>query len=159
MGDIRKNRGAKADFKVDCFVCGVPEPLPTAEDHHRKPRAFGGDDSESNRVWLCPSCHARLHRVQEFLLKGQAASGYQLCNDIFPTNGKARGNLWTLANEAAEAEREAKEVFGQHKTHRKVTLSVDVDVWETIKTVAKGRKVSASRFAADILRKAVQDHL
>ena len=96
--------------------------------------------------------------MQGFLLKGQAATGFKLCNDIFPTNGKARGNLWTLANEAVEAEREAKEVFGLHQTTQKVTISVDVDVWNVIKAEAKGRKMSASAFAASILKKAVQNH-
>lgn len=156
MADPRKNRALNADLKVPCFVCRLEEPLPTAEDHHRTPRAFGGTDDETNRVWLCASCHARLHRVQGFLLKGQTAGAYDLCNSIFPADGKARGNLWTLANEAAEAEREVKESFGLHKTHQKVTLTLDVDTWWSVKAQAKERKVAASRHAADIIRRAVR---
>ena len=154
--DIRKNRASKKDVKVPCFVCSVEEPLPTAEDHHRKPRAFGGSDDESNRVWLCPSCHARLHRAQGLIVQSKVASAYDLTQSIFPTNGKARENLWTLANEAADAERESKEVFGDHKTHQKVTLNLEIEVWAVIKAEAKSRKLPASRFAADILKKAIR---
>jgi len=150
--DVRKNRAVA--LKVKCFVCLTEEPLPTAEDHHRTPRAFGGTDDESNRVWLCASCHARLHRVQGFLLKGEAASAYDLCQSIFPTDGRARGQLWTLANEAADAEREVKESFGSHRTHQKVTLTIDADTWSVIKAQAKDRKMSASQYAASLLRRA-----
>ncbi|MDP2662452.1 MAG: hypothetical protein Q8R28_17170 [Dehalococcoidia bacterium] len=62
-----------------------------------------------------------------------------------------------MANEAAQAEREAKEVFGLHQTHQKVSISVEVDVWALLKTAAKGRKTSASKLAADILKKAVRE--
>lgn len=92
-------------------------------------------------------------------MQGQAASAYELTNSIFPANGKARENLWTLANEAAEAEREAKEVFGLHRTHQKVSLDVEADVWSVLKAEAKARKTSASKLAADILKKAVSDKL
>jgi hypothetical protein len=159
MADERKNRAAVIDRKIDCWVCACPEPLATAEDHHRSPRAFGGTDQEANRVWLCPSCHARLHRVQGLLMQGKVASGIQLSREIFPTNGTARGNLWTLANEAAQAEREAKEVFGLHKTHQKVTLSVEIGAWNALKAEAKSRKTSASKLAASILEKTVREYL
>ena len=157
--DIRKSRATNLDRMIQCFVCTQNEPLPTAEDHHRVPRAFGGTDDQANRVWLCPSCHARLHRIQGLLLQGQAASAYALTASIFPTNGKAREQLWVLANEAATAERTAKEVFGLHQTQQKVTLTVEADVWSVIKSEAKARKISASRFAAEILKRSVREKM
>lgn len=155
MTDPRSNRALHTDLKVSCFICRVEEPLPTAEDHHRKPRAYGGTDDEGNRVWLCGSCHGRLHRVQGFILQGKQASAYDLCNSIFPADGKARGLLWQLANEAAESEREVKEGFGLHKTHQKITLTVDVELWSVVKAQAKDRKMPAGRYAANLLKKAV----
>lgn len=154
--DIRKNRAAKKDLMVSCFVCSQNEPLPTAEDHHRTPRAFGGTDDPENRVWLCPSCHARLHRVQDFLLRGQSASGYDLVASIFPTNGAARGQLWTLAVEAAEAEKIAKDSFDVHRAQQRVNLTIDKDVWFAIKAEAKERKMAAAKYAVEILKKHVE---
>jgi hypothetical protein len=154
--DARKQRALRRDVKVPCAVCGVEEPLTTAQDHHRKPQAFGGDDEQANRVWLCASCHARLHRLQEFLVRGQTASAYELCNSIFPQNAKARGQLWTLANEAAEAEQEVQGAFELHKTHQTVSIKLDTDVWALVKAAAKDHKMSASQYAAEVLRKAVK---
>lgn len=156
MTDIRRKRTKHVDALITCFICAQQEPLATAQDHHRVPRAFGGTDDAANRVWLCASCHARLHRVQEFLVQGQSASAYSLCSSIFPTNPKARGALWTLANEAADAEREVKDSFAMHREHVSVTLSVDVEVWAAVKAAAKGRGLSARRLATELLRQAVK---
>lgn len=94
--------------------------------------------------------------MQEFLTRGQTASAFDLCTSIFPTNSKARGQLWTLANEAAEAEQEVRGAFDLHRTHTTVNLKIDTDVWAAIKAAAKDNKVSASAFAVEILRKAVK---
>ena len=139
-----------------CSVCLRHEPLATAQDHHRTPRAFGGTDDPSNRVWLCASCHARLHRVQDFLVGGKVASATELCQAIFPTDARARGELWTFANEAARAELEVKDVFATHKTHVKVTLNMEIEVWALVKALAKERRTSAADYAAHLLRSAVQ---
>jgi hypothetical protein len=156
MKDARTKRAAQQDVKVQCFVCSFLEPLATAQDHHRTPRAFGGTDDAKNRVWLCASCHARLHRVQEFLVQGKYVPGFNLCASIFPTNAAARGNLWTLANEAATAERETKDSFAMHREHVTVNLTVDVDVWAAVKAAAKGRNTSARRLAVELLRQGVK---
>lgn len=94
--------------------------------------------------------------MQEFLVQGKAASAYDLARSIFPTNDGARGELWTLANEAAEAEQEVKEAFGLHKTHVKVTLSIESDAWAALKDAAKAQKRSAKDLAAEILLQAVK---
>lgn len=105
---------------------------------------------------MCASCHARLHRLQGFLVKGNTASAYDLCTSIFSQNAKARGNLWTLANEAAEAEREVGESFALHKTQQTVSIKIDIDVWAAIKEAASEHKMSASKYAAELLRKATK---
>lgn len=156
MTDNRRKRAANTDAKVQCFVCGTLEPLLTAQDHHRKPRAFGGTDEGENRVWLCASCHARLHRVQEFLVQGQPAAAFDLCASIFPTNAKARANLWTLANEAAAAEREVKDVFDMHRSEVAVKLSVNTEIWNLLKACAKDRGMPVSALAVAILTDAAR---
>lgn len=156
MSDLRKARAAKPlDVKVPCAVCGFQEPLATAHDHHVTPRAFGGTDDTGNRVWLCASCHARLHRIQEFIVQGKQASAYELCASIFPSNAGARSKLWSFANEAAAAEKEVEGVFDSHRTTTKVSFVIDKDVWERIKGVAKEKKVSAAVMAAEILKRSV----
>lgn len=145
------------DIKVPCFVCGTQEPLLTAHEHHRKPRAFGGTDDKDNLIYLCASCHTRLHRVQDFVIAGNSGKGFELCAAIFPQNAKARGDLWTLANEAASSEREVRDAFDLHRTHVAVKLSVDADVWGVLKGAAKDRGVSARTLAAELLRRAVKE--
>ena len=152
MKDVRRKRSQlPVDTKVPCFICAVQEPLATAHDHHRTPRAFGGTDDQENRVWLCASCHARLHRVQEFIVQGKIASAYDLCQSIFAAKPKAKDSLWTLANEAANAEGEVQSSFEIHKSTVTVNLAVDVDVWATLKAMALDRKTSATKLAAQIL--------
>lgn len=141
---------------IVCAICDCREPLATAHDHHRKPRAFGGTDEAENRVWLCASCHARLHRVQGLIARRSTASAFDLCNSIFPTDGKARGQLWILANEAASIEIEVKESFAAHRTEASVQLTLDAELWAIIKAQARARRVSAVRHAADLLRVAVR---
>lgn len=132
------------------------EPLATAHDHHRTPRAFGGTDDEGNRVWLCASCHTRLHRVQEFLVQGKASSAYDLTSSIFPSKAKARSNLWELANEAAEAEKETGGAFGLHRDVVQVTISVDKEVWSRVKVIAKEGKMTAKALAAEMIKRSLK---
>ena len=153
---MRKKRAkSPLDTKIVCFVCAVQEPLATAHDHHRTPRAFGGTDDEANRVWLCASCHTRLHRVQEFIVQGQTASAYELCQSVFPIKPKSREELWTLANEAAAAEQEVQGSFDLHRSSVTVNLKVDVEVWSAVKALAIDHKTTANKMAIELLRRAV----
>lgn len=153
----RRGRTDSSLSYILCAICGCREPLATAHDHHRKPRAFGGSDEPENRVWLCASCHTRLHRVQGFIARRATASAFDLCNSIFPTDGKARGQLWIFANEAAAIEMEVKESFAAHRTDVSVQLTLDAELWAIIKAQARDRRVSAVRHAADLLRKALEN--
>lgn len=156
MADVRKKRGRlPLNTKIPCFICTVLEPLATAHDHHRTPRAFGGTDDGENRVWLCASCHTRLHRVQEFIVQGKMASAYELCHSIFGTKEKYKETLWTLANEAASAEAEVGDSFSAHQSTVTVNLAIDADVWATIKARAIDGRTSASKLAVQLLRSAV----
>lgn len=40
-----------------CINCGKP----AAELHHVVPLALGGNDIDSNKVWLCSECHTLIH--------------------------------------------------------------------------------------------------
>lgn len=40
-----------------CVNCGAP----AYELHHIVPLALGGKDIDSNKVWLCSECHAKIH--------------------------------------------------------------------------------------------------
>lgn len=42
-----------------CINCGAQ----ASEEHHVIPLALGGNDIDSNKVWLCSSCHALLHNM------------------------------------------------------------------------------------------------
>lgn len=88
-------------------------------------------------------------------MAGKSASAYELCSSIFPTSAKSREALWTYAHEAATAEREVQGSFAMHRETTIVNLTVDADVWSDIKMMAKERKTSAAKLAAEILRKAV----
>ena len=154
--DDRKNRLSQAGTLVTCKVCELKEPLLTAEDHHRTPRAFGGTDDAENRIWLCPSCHKRLHRVQGMLIHNNPHEAYDLAEQIFTAHADKRARLWQYANEAAKAEILAKESFAEHRTHTKVSLDVEVGAWETLKEIAKKQKTSAKALAAAIIEDAVK---
>lgn len=155
MSDLRKNRVDHAHVFVTCRVCETKEPLLTAEDHHRKPRAFGGTDDEENRLWLCASCHKRIHRVQSLIIHHKIQDAYELTTNLFQASSAKRARLWEYANEAAKAEHLSKEAFAEHRTHTKVSLDVEVQIWESLKLLAKGQKMSAKDLAASILRDAV----
>ena len=40
-----------------CAICGNSYDDSLLNEHHRIPRAFGGDDSKENLRFLCPNCH------------------------------------------------------------------------------------------------------
>lgn len=40
-----------------CINCGQE----ASELHHVVPQALGGNDIDSNKVWLCSKCHALIH--------------------------------------------------------------------------------------------------
>ena len=154
--DDRKNRLQQAGALVTCKVCDLKEPLLTAEDHHRTPRAFGGTDDAENRIWLCASCHKRLHRVQALLIHNKPHEGYDLAEQLFPIHADKRARLWQYANEAAKAEALAKDSFNEHRTHTKVSIDVETLIWEDLKEIAKKQKTSAKVIAAAIIEDAVK---
>lgn len=41
--------------------CELCELRPGIDPHHKKFRSGGGDDVESNLLWLCRSCHDDIH--------------------------------------------------------------------------------------------------
>ena len=41
-----------------CINCG----LEAVEQHHVVPLSLGGNDIPSNLVWLCSSCHGKIHQ-------------------------------------------------------------------------------------------------
>jgi hypothetical protein len=47
--------------KDPCMLCGY-EVLPVRDAHHVKERAKGGNDIFKNLLWICPNCHAGIHR-------------------------------------------------------------------------------------------------
>ena len=156
MSDLRKDRLAHAHVLVTCGVCLSSEPLLTADDHHVVGRAQGGTDDEENRIWLCASCHKRLHRVAGLLSKGKTGEAYALINQIFPRSSDNRGRLWEFSQIAAKAEVEAKESFHSHRTHVKAMVPVDVETWDFLKAEAKRGKTSAKDLAAAILKEWVR---
>lgn len=154
--DDRKNRHLEAGVLVDCRVCNAKEPKATADDHHLVPRAFGGTDDPDNRVWLCASCHKRLHRVQGMLIHNKPNDAYDLTEQLFPNYADKRARLWQFANIAAQAELRAKESFASHRTHVKVSIEVDAELWDTLKEIAKREKKSAKELAAAIIEDAIK---
>lgn len=44
-----------------CINCGKE----ATELHHVVPLAIGGNDVESNKVWLCSKCHTLIHGMNE----------------------------------------------------------------------------------------------
>lgn len=45
--------------EILCINCGSP----ASELHHIIPLALGGNDIDSNKVWLCNKCHALVHNA------------------------------------------------------------------------------------------------
>lgn len=62
-----RNRSLKRRRGAACEVCGW-RPRPPLRDtacnaHHVRPRSEGGDDSDENRIILCPNHHAVAHAL------------------------------------------------------------------------------------------------
>ena len=93
--------------------------------------------------------------MQEFIVQGQTASAYELCQSVFPIKPKSREELWTLANEAAAAEQEVQGSFDLHRSSVTVNLKVDVEVWSAVKALAIDHKTTANKMAIELLRRAV----
>ena len=44
-------------MKYKCINCGAE----ATEQHHIVPKSVGGNDIESNKVWVCSKCHCLIH--------------------------------------------------------------------------------------------------
>lgn len=44
-------------MKHKCINCGME----ATEQHHVVPKSVGGNDIESNKVWVCSNCHCLIH--------------------------------------------------------------------------------------------------
>lgn len=154
---MTKRQQAKTAWVI-CGVCAAREPVATAHEHHRVPRAFGGTDDLENRVWLCASDHNRLHRVAGLIAQGNIVEAYQLCQALFAVDAQQRGNLWVLAQLAAKSELDTKESFAQHRDTVRISLEVDYDVWAQVKAAAKRQKCTAAQLGARLITSGISNH-
>ena len=87
---------------VPCAVHGQPFPRVTCHEHHEVPRAAGGNDAETNLVWLCSNCHNVLHRIADMLRAGKHGHAQDAAS-TYATSPIMRERLWGLAIFAAES--------------------------------------------------------
>ena len=135
---------------VTCWICQGTEASQVANLHHKTPRAFGGDDSPDNLVWLCSSHHNLLHRMAEHLVKGRVGRACDLADITFPSSPGSRQRVFNLAQAAAKAQQSHEESVGDI-TPKKVNITLEPDLYIELKARSIDRGVPLSRYLVRIL--------
>lgn len=93
-----------------CYICSDVFPAMHRHDHHKVPKALGGDDGPSNRVLLCPGCHSALHSVAYRLLSSkQSVAMIRADVDMIYGCVKASERCFELASLVRDAEVKVRE--------------------------------------------------
>lgn len=70
----RQDKKRYASNVKRCRICDESKAI---DNHHIIPKADGGSDFGTNRVWLCPNCHRKVHKGI-FKIYGYKDLGYKL---------------------------------------------------------------------------------
>lgn len=145
-------------MRATCWIHRQEEPVPTEflHEHHRQPRAYGGEDDPENLVWLCNGCHDILHRLATMLSSGKSGLVEDLLNLYIPDNPAARERLRVLMREVLQAKTEWKAEDPEDGTVR-VTLQLPTLVHAKLKSLStsyqheSGRPVGVAAFLVKVL--------
>jgi hypothetical protein len=123
--------------QVTCYVHQGVIQREFAHEHHKKPRAAGGDDSKDNLVWLCPSCHDNMHRIATMLLSGNREKADSLAHNGYK-NVRARRRLFELSEYVAAAMQRKRD--GEEDAIpelQRVTMDLPVPLVDALKQLAR----------------------
>lgn len=141
---------------LPCFVDGRVFPVALLNEHHIRPRAFGGDDSPKNKKFLCPTCHQTLHRLAELMLAGKSGAARSLAGTVFGDPSRSKLIL-ELATEAAKWEKKFQTDtpdYAKDDTYREIKIKVDADTYRRLLTlsVEAGMKRQVPKMVLRILK-------
>lgn len=138
---------------VSCYICKQNKPRKLAHEHHKVPRAAGGQDTRENLVFLCPTCHDNLHRFAEMIVGGKVNEALDLVGLEYRSPAPRARSI-----ELAKLVAQSFSIPGMEEK-AEVTISVTLPrelvgrlkVLASEHTTDKGRAYGVPKFAALIL--------
>ena len=148
-----------AAVRAVCWVHRIGDPVDVVFlcEHHRQPRAFGGDNDPENLIWLCSGCHDILHRLATMKAARKAGLVQDFLSLYLPSSPAARERLETLVSEVLKAKLASSNTAVLQDDQVLLTLKVPRSVHSKLKTLsmdylhASGRKVGLAAYAAFVL--------
>jgi len=146
-------------MQVICYVHGTPFPKESCHEHHKSPRALGGQDDKGNLVYLCANCHTLVHRCAQLFIGNKSGIAADIASQAYPTPA-SRSRFFELVKTIMSSVAEAEDLdLGREKAI--IILSLDHSTHSKLKTLAgerkeNGRKVGVSRYIEAVLLQHIQ---
>jgi len=135
-------------------------------EHHIVPRGYGGEDTSTNTVWLCGSCHDIIHRMAHWINTKKTGLAKDLAMQYIPRRPAARDRLFELAQTVAKAMTEFSPEIGELDDEDDlviVQLHIPASLHRKLKTLASnykhsnsGRKMGLYKYITNVLRNHVR---
>lgn len=118
------------------------------QEHHKRPRAYGGLDVPDNIVWICSGDHDILHRAAQRLYANKAGEARDMVERHLPNYPAGQKRLWDLVLTVAHARRdharsseipEAGVDAEEHTSTVKMSLELPDWLHHRLKTLATGK--------------------
>lgn len=121
-----------------CSICSRTFPLALLNEHHVRPRAYGGSDDDSNKKWLCPTDHQSLHRLAELMLAGKSGAARSFASTLY-SDPMVVELLLKLAAEAAKWEKKFEDetpFYAKEGAYKEVKISFPIDTYRRLRTLS-----------------------
>lgn len=131
-----------------CYVHNQEFPRESMQEHHKRPRAYGGPDVPDNIVWICSGDHDLLHRSAQRLYANKAGEAKDMVVRHLPNYPAGQKRLWDLVLAVAHARRDharSSEIpeagVDAEDPISTVKMSLDLPDWlhHRLKTLATGK--------------------
>lgn len=83
MADEIAYTGHDAGQFCNCVTDHNPNPM-ELHRHHIHPLGHGGQDTEDNEVWLCPTAHSNVHELLRAFLKYEGLPPWEIRKSFGP---------------------------------------------------------------------------
>lgn len=114
-----------------CWVCSDTLPRSFLNEHHRAPRATGGGEEETNKVFICPTCHTACHEITKVYLKGKGGLVRDMLSLLLHDDKEAGERMLELVKVEAQAWRS-----GDRSEFQRVTFNLQRGTYDALRGIA-----------------------
>lgn len=131
---------------MTCPLCNKAKPGQLIQEHHKIPRAAGGESGST--IFICTECHTALHLCATKILAGKGSEAQQVAQNIFQNKAEAKRLIVSIVKNTL---RKREGYIPDEQLEYKVTLVFPGAIRRCFEILSKDNKVSINKVVESIV--------